>query len=64
MDYRGKQISKWAAITQIFTAILSATANMNGNQQAAAGETYLAILNEHDQIFTSAQWKTGAQTEP
>ena len=27
---------------------------MNGDKQAAAGETYLAILNEHDQILTSA----------
>ena len=47
-DYRGNQISKWGAIAQISAAISSATASTNKEQQAAAGGTYLVMLDEHD----------------
>ena len=53
-DYRGKQISKWGAVTQISGAISTATASTNEEQRATAGETYLAMFDEHDQILTSA----------
>ena len=53
VDYRGNQISKWAAIAQISTAISSAAATMNEEQRATGG-TYLAMLDEHDQIVTNA----------
>ena len=53
-DYRGKQINKWAAIAQISVAISSAVASTNGEQQAAAGATYLEMLDEHDRILANA----------
>ena len=53
-DYRGNQISKWDAIAQISTAISSATANTNEEQHAAAGGTYLAMLDEHNRILAGA----------
>ena len=53
-DYRGNRISKWGVITQISAAILSAAANMNEEQQATTRGTYLAMLDEHDQILASA----------
>jgi hypothetical protein len=53
-DYRGKRVSKWAAIAQISTALSSAAATTNSDQRATAGETYLAMLDEHDRILASA----------
>jgi hypothetical protein len=53
-DYRGKRVGKWAAIAQISTAISSAAASTSSDQRAAAGETYLAMLDEHDRILASA----------
>ena len=47
-DYRGNRINKWGAITQISAAISSATTSTNEQQQATAGGTYLAMLDEHD----------------
>ena len=52
-NYRGKNISKWEAITQISTAIQSATASMDNEQRSTAGDTYIAMLNKHDQLLTS-----------
>ena len=53
-EYRGRQISKWDAIAQVSTAIASATASMNSEQRAAAGGTYLAMLDEHDRTLANA----------
>ena len=53
VDYRGKRISKWGAVAQISGAISTAAASTNEEQQATAGETYLVMLDEHDQILTS-----------
>jgi hypothetical protein len=47
-NYREQNISKWEAVTQISTAIQSATANMDNEQRSTAGDTYLAMLDEHD----------------
>jgi hypothetical protein len=47
-DYREQHINKWEAVTQISTAIQSATASMDNEQQATAGGIYLVMLNEHD----------------
>ena len=52
-DYRGKRISKWGAVAQISGAISTATASTNEEQRATAGETYLAMLDEHNRILTS-----------
>ena len=53
-DYRGQQISKWDAVAQVTTAITSATVSMTSEQRAAAGGTYLAMLDEHDQALANA----------
>src|SRR6202050_1582397 len=53
-EYRGRNISKWEAITQISTAIQSATASTDNEQRSTAGDTYLAMLDEHDRLLTSA----------
>src|ERR1700729_1248273 len=47
-DYRGQNISKWEAITQISTTIQSVTASTDNKQRSTAGDTYLAMLDEHD----------------
>jgi hypothetical protein len=53
-DYRGNRIDKWGAITQISAAISSAATSTNEGQRAAAGGTYLAMLDEHDRLLASA----------
>src|SRR6202167_2367778 len=53
-DYRSQDITKWEAITQISTAIQSATASTDNEQRSTAGDTYLAMLDEHDRLLTSA----------
>jgi hypothetical protein len=53
-DYRGTRISKWTAVAQISGAISSAAAGTNSDQRAAAGETYLSMLDEHDRMVASA----------
>ena len=53
-DYRGQNISKWEAITQISSALQSATASTDNEQRATAGGTYLAMLDEHDRTLTGA----------
>jgi hypothetical protein len=47
-DYRKQNISKWEAVTQISSAIQSTTARMDSKQRSTAGDTYLAMLDEHD----------------
>ena len=53
-DYRGESISKWEAVSQISAAIRSATASTDNGQRASAGETYLAMLDEHDRSLVDA----------
>jgi len=53
-DYRSQSISKWEAITQIASAIQSTTASMDSEQRSTAGDTYLAMLDEHDQLLAKA----------
>jgi len=53
-EYRGRRISKWDAIAQVSTAIASASASTNSEQRAAAGGTYLAMLDEHDRTLANA----------
>jgi hypothetical protein len=53
-NYRGQNISKWESITQILSSIRSATASTDIDQQATAGGTYLAMLDEHDQTLINA----------
>ena len=54
-NYRGENISKWEAVSQISATIQSATASMDIGQRASAGETYLAMFNEHDQSLVDAR---------
>ena len=53
-DYRGRNISKWDAITQITSAITSVTASMDNAQRSTAGATYLAMLDKHDHTLARA----------
>ena len=53
-NYRGSHISKWDAISQITTAIRSSTASTDDEQRASAGGTYLAMLDEHDNLLARA----------
>jgi len=53
-DYRGQHISKWEAISKIATAIQSATASTDNEQRTTAGDTYLAMLDEHDNLLAGA----------
>jgi len=53
-DYRGQNISKWEAVSQILSSIRSTTASTDIDQRATAGGTYLAMLNEHDQALINA----------
>jgi hypothetical protein len=53
-DYKGQSISKWEAITQIVSTIESATASTDNEQRSTAGDTYLTMLNEHDQLLAKA----------
>ena len=63
-DYKGQSISKWEAITQISTAIRSATASTDNEQRSTAGDTYLAILDEHDRLLTGASARGQSGAEP
>ena len=62
--YRGQNISKWEAITQISTAIRSATASTDNEQRSTARDTYLTMLDEHDQLLTRASSQGQAGVEP
>src|ERR1700720_2378746 len=53
-DYRGRNITKWKAIAQISSALESATASTNSKQRSTMGETYLAMLDEHDRGLARA----------
>ena len=53
-DYREQHISKWEAVFQIASAIRSVTASTNDEQGSTAGDTYLAMLDEHDNLLTRA----------
>jgi len=53
-DYRGQNISKWEAVLQISSALQLATASMDIEQRTTARRTYLTMLDEHDQMLTSA----------
>ena len=53
-DYRSQSISKWEAITQIASAIQSTTASMDSEQCSTVGDTYLTMLDEHDQLLAKA----------
>ena len=53
-DYRGQRISKWDAVERVTTAIASASASTTREQRAAAGETYLGMLDEHDRALADA----------
>jgi hypothetical protein len=53
-DYRGQNISKWEAVSQILSSIRSTTASTDIDQRATAGGTYLAMLDEHDQALINA----------
>ena len=53
-NYSEHNISKWEAVAQISTALRSPTASVNNDQRATAGETYLAMLDEHDQMLANA----------
>jgi hypothetical protein len=44
----------WEAITQIASAIQSATASTDNEQRTAAGDTYLTMLDEHDSLLAKA----------
>jgi hypothetical protein len=60
-DYKGQNISKWEAISQIATAIQLVTASTDNKQQSTAGDTYLAMLDKHDNLLirTSNQGQQG-----
>ena len=51
-DYRGENISKWEAVSQIFGAIWSTTASADSQQRSAAGDTYLAMLTKEHKSTT------------
>ena len=53
-DYRGQNISKWEAVTQISATIRSTTASTDNKERETAGETYLAMLDEFDRTLISA----------
>jgi len=63
-DYRSQDITKWEAITQIAFAIQSATASTDNEQRSTAGSTYLAMLDEHDQLLANASARGRRQPEP
>jgi hypothetical protein len=53
-DYRSQQVSKWEAISQIAAAIQSITPSTDVEQWSTAGSTYLAMLDEHDNLISRA----------
>ena len=53
-EYRGQSISKWEAISQISAAIQSTTAGTDNEQRSTTGDTYLAMLDEHDRLLAGA----------
>jgi hypothetical protein len=53
-DYRGENISKWEAVSQISAALRSATVSTDNEQRSSAGSTYLAMLDEHDRSLVDA----------
>ena len=53
-DYRSQQVSKWEAISQIAVAIQSVTPSTDVEQWSTAGSTYLAMLDEHDNLISRA----------
>jgi hypothetical protein len=53
-NYRGSHISKWDAVSKIAAAIGSDTASLNGDQQTSMGNTYLAMLDQHDSLLARA----------
>jgi hypothetical protein len=63
-DYRGQNISKWEAVSQISAAIRSATASTDNEQRATAGGTYLAMLDEHDRAIVNASSRGQQGLEP
>jgi len=63
-EYRGQNISKWEAITQIVSAIHSATASTDNEQRSTAGGTYLAMLDENDQLLAKASSRGFRRAEP
>ena len=62
-DYRGENISKWKAVSQISAAIRSATASTDSEQRSSAGSTYLAMLDEHDRSLVDASTRGGQRVE-
>jgi hypothetical protein len=54
IDYRGQEIGKWEAISRILGAIESTASSTDIEQRTAAGETYLAMLDEHDRLLSKA----------
>src|ERR1700736_2306220 len=63
-DYRGKNISKWEAVSQIFSAVRSTTASADSQQRSAAGDTYLAMLDGHDRLLAGANTWGQSGIEP
>ena len=53
-DYRSQTLTKWEAITQIASTIQASSTGTNVEQRSAAGATYLAMLNEHDELLAKA----------
>ena len=61
-NYQSKSIMKWEANAQIASTIQVSSASTNGKQRSAAGITYLAMLDKHDQLLTKAStwgWQGG-----
>ena len=63
-DYRSQSISKWEAITQIASAIQSTTVSTDSGQRSTAGDTYLAMLDEHDQLLAKASTRGFQRSKP
>jgi len=53
-DYRGQRISKWEAVSQIASALQSVTTGTDNKQISTAGNTYLAMLDEHNKLLAHA----------
>lgn len=54
VNYRGQEIGKWEAISQILGAIQLTTASMDSEQRTTASKTYLAMLDGHDWLLAKA----------
>ena len=54
VGYRGQEIGKWEVISRILGAIESTASSTDIEQRTAAGETYLAMLDEHDRLLSKA----------